>query len=67
MTSQKVISELDRAAEEIRVAEDYYSRQVAIDRFRTICRDEQSGIDSAWEAAKRSVALVNQFSPVDKT
>jgi hypothetical protein len=59
MSTPDISTALDQAAEKIRFAEDYYSRQCAIDEFRMICRDDQSFIDPTREAVKRNVVLIN--------
>ena len=52
---------LDDAADQIRCAEDYYSRQYAIDEFRTICRDTRLAVDPGREACRRGVSLMNHL------
>jgi len=43
---------LDHAADNIRLAGDFYSRQCAIDEFKMICRDTQSAINPGREALR---------------
>lgn len=60
---------LDRIAEMIRSASDYYSREAAIAEFRAVCRNNPEPLDPAMEAVNRDIVLVNplhasQFSIV---
>lgn len=59
MTGLDFAINLDRAADKISSAEDYYSRQCAIDEFKMICRDEAPVLNWALEVAKRGVLLTN--------
>jgi hypothetical protein len=52
-------SVLDETAKEILAAGDYVAREMAIRRFRAICRD--CGLDPTLEAEDRLVYLRHHF------
>ena len=52
---------LDFAAEGIREAADYNSREFAIDEFKSICRDAKAPINAEREANRRGVSLMNHL------
>jgi len=62
--SPEVSKILDHAADKIRLADDFYSRQCAIDEFKMICRDTQSAINPGREALRRGVSLMNHLEVV---
>lgn len=59
LPNAEVAGALDRIAEMIRSASDYYSRETAIAEFRAVCRDNPEPLNPAIEAVKRNIILVN--------
>ena len=55
---------LDDAADQIRFAGDYFSRQHAIGEFKMICRDTQLPVDPGREAFRRGVSLMNHLEAI---